>query len=107
MKCNHCGHRYSPQSEGGSRVKPPGYLFFAGHCLLINAAILASIAILAHFIDPDVRMVMYILGELGLVAGVFAYGASVLLASAARRSTDFIPRCNKCGHGQAMRPWTI
>lgn len=107
MKCEHCDHRFSLTGEQLAFLSAPGYLFFAGHALFINAAVLASTAILATGLSPHVRMLVFMLGEVGLASGCVAYSACVVLAAMRYYQTDGRVDCPDCGARQKLEIWMV
>lgn len=107
MKCKHCEHRFALSGEPLGFASAPGYLFFAGHALLINAAILASTAILATGLAPHTRMLMFMLGEVGVLAGCVSYGACVVLAVLRFYRSEGRVDCPDCGARQKLEIWRI
>lgn len=107
MKCEHCEHRFSLTGEQLAFTSAPGYLFFAGHALFINAALLASTAILATGLSPHVRMVMFMLGEVGVASGCVAYGACLALAVIRHYQTGGRVDCPGCGARQKLSLWMV
>jgi hypothetical protein len=107
MKCEHCEHRFSLAGDEIGLLSAPGYLFYAGHALFINAGLLASVAILATALEPTTRMVMFMMGEVGFVGGCLAYAASVVAGVVRHNRKGGCVTCPGCGAHQKMRIWHV
>lgn len=107
MKCKHCEHRFSLAGKELGMLSAPGYLFYAGHALFINAGLLGSTAIFATALEPTTRMVMFMMGEAGFVGGCMAYAASVVSGVVRHYHREGRVTCPDCGARQKMRLWYV
>ncbi len=107
MKCKLCGHRYRLTSGGTGWSDPPGYFFFGGHAMVVNAGVITAVGKLGFGITTPEGFFVYTLAGVMLCGAFLAFLISATVALLDQYRYGSWPTCPECEHEQVPRPWSI